>query len=82
MEGVLKWTVLSAATSQPRTCMTKAAMVFPTYLERIRIRLWHMYRKCSAGDYSKHVPNLPVDNLGDNGQPLCYPDMVGFVIPT
>jgi hypothetical protein len=36
MKIVLKWTVFRAATSHPKTCMTKAAMVFPTYLVQIR----------------------------------------------
>ena len=32
MVEVLNWTVLSAATSQPRDCITNVAIVFPTYL--------------------------------------------------
>ena len=30
--GILKCTVFNAATSQPRVCITKAAIVLPTYL--------------------------------------------------
>ena len=35
--GILNCTVLMAATSQPRVCMTNAAILLPTYLYPVKL---------------------------------------------
>mgnify|MGYP007078513582 CR=1 FL=1 len=37
----LYWTVFNAATSQPRDCMLKTAILFPTYLQdKVLLATW------------------------------------------
>ena len=53
---VLNWTVLRAATSQPSACMTRVAIVLPTYL----FIHYHQHLKPSIG---RARPDSPIDDL-------------------
>lgn len=38
-KSILNWTVFNAATSHPKACITKVAIVLPTYLHWLMLEL-------------------------------------------